>query len=202
MDKYLFNLFRQFNEMQGIEYTNFNDPVYFENFCFWLIEQRKCGKIYQDFIQYLGFDIDNPDAVELRKGKYDSIALHNTTIVSPFASSLGKENKELFVFQGEPLIIGSNNKIECQVAETYLTQNPYSRKYLEGIGYFGSLGKEVCIGAFGNLTDRDIEDKIRRIRSYGEETLPYLVEDYKTLDNKYFYVLRTGFKQKRNIKTR
>ena len=109
MDKYLFNLFRQFNEMQGIEYTNFNDPVYFENFCFWLIEQRKCGKIYQDFIQYLGFDIDNSDTVELRKGKYDSIALPNTTIVSPFASSLGKENKELFVFQGEPLIIGSNN---------------------------------------------------------------------------------------------
>lgn len=202
MDEYLLNLFKQFNEAKGIKYTNFSDSVYIKYFAEWIKEQELVKERYRDFIEYIGVVIDTSYTVELRKGKYDSIALPNTTIISPYASGLGKENMDIVMFQGEPLIIGSNKIIECQVAETYITQNPYSRRQLEGLDYFGGMMAGICLGAYGNLSDKDKEKRIKQIKEYGEIYLPWLQEEYETLDDKYFYLLRSDYKKKKLVKTR
>lgn len=187
---YLLNLYKQFNEAFGINPIDFTDDYYMEAFNYWLRELRISSRKYQQFILELGVDIDNEKTIELRKGKYDSISLPNTRIISPYGDTLGRENSDIIMFQGEPLIVGSKKIKREQVAETYITQNPYCLCQLDDIDYFYEIGANICIGVYGNNRDIDKNKKIRQLEEYKKIFLPNASEEYETFDDTYFYILR------------
>ena len=198
MNKYLLNLFTQFNESTGFKTVDFNDPIYLEEFINWIKMTKGNGNRYQKFIEYLGINIDNFDTTELRKGKYDSIALPNTKIISPFGSSLGKDDEDIIMFQGEPLLVGSKKITREQVAGTYMTHNPYSLYYLNSFDYFYETGINFCIGIYGNIQDRNKFKKIKQLKEYKKRFLPNALEEYEIFNETYFYII----KNKKNTKTK
>lgn len=187
---YLLNLCKQFNEAFGINSPNFDDACYVEAFNYWLSELRINSQKYQQFVSEIGVDIDNEKTTELRKGKYDSISLPNTRIVSPYGETLGRENSDIIMFQGEPIIFGSNKIEREQVAGTYITQNPYSLRNLSAINYFYEMGANICIGVYGNNSDKDKNKKIAQLEEYKKIFLLGASKEYATFNDTYFYILR------------
>lgn len=200
MNKYLLNLFKQFNDAMGIENADIFSQNYWEACTLWLKGLESNSRMYQEFIEYLGFDINSTDATELRKGKYDSIGMPYTRIITPYTEHL-EDMHDIVMFQGEPLLIGSIILRE-QVVGTYFTHNPYDLKHLECFDYFDSVGKDYCIGVFGMNDDRDKEQKIKTLDDYGFKFLSHSKVEYETRDNSYFYVVRSKYKTKINKKLR
>lgn len=89
MNKYLLNLFKQFNDMLGIRTLDFNQEFYKTEFINWIKDRYNYSKIYQDYIQYLDINLNDEETAELNKGVYDSIALTHTTIISLYAKTFG-----------------------------------------------------------------------------------------------------------------
>ncbi len=204
-EKYILNLERQFYATIGTQNLDskdekelFKTKIFLEGLKIWINKMKKCSIDYQGFIQYLGVDIHSASTTELRKGIADSIALDEMTIVSPFAGTLGYETMDLTLIDHEPVIIDSTKKIRNDImssTESFLTQNPYSREYLNGLDSIGHIGKGLTIGAYGYLQDKDKDEKIKLLQSFGEKKLPSFREEYETLRDKYFYVLQTEKKE-------
>lgn len=192
MNKYLLNLFKQFNDSLGIKTLNFDSKEYIEAFSNWIYLMSEYSKIYQDYIQYLGVDLDSSLTIELNKGKYDSIGLSNTTIISPYAETLGKENSELCVFQGELVILTGSKIKRGQVAETYITQNIYTLQELEIFKYFVLNDINMCLGVYGSIYDKDKNSKIQELIEF-KQSLNFDTEEYSDVENDiYMYVLRNS----------
>lgn len=192
-NKYLLCLFEQFNESCGIKTINFNDE-YINAFSKWLISMRNISKIYQDYVSFLGVDLDDELTKELNKGKYDSIALPTTIIISPFAETLGKQNSELHLFQGEPIILTGSSIKKEQVAGTYITQNVYKMMNLDIFDAIIEKGGQICLDAYGLINDNDRLAKIKRLQKLREKYSQILSENYDTDNGSYFYALTTDYK--------
>ena len=191
MNEYLLKLFKQFNESLGITITDYSDQQYIESFKYWLTELEINSKKYQEFLSFIGIDIDSVDTIELRKGKYDSIALPNTTIISPFGKTLGKSKSNIVLINENPVIINENKHqiIECPNG-IYITQNPYDINYLSGIPQLSMEGKNYCIGVFGSIYDSDKEKKLKQLSDYKEIYLPSSKEEYEIIDDTYLYTIK------------
>lgn len=190
MNKYLLYLFEQFNESCGIKTINFNDE-YLKAFKKWLRLMNTISKTYQDYISFLGIDLYDEETKELNKGKYDSIALPSTTIISPFADTFGKQNSELCLFQGEPIILTGSSIKKEQVAGIYITQNVYKMMSLDIFDVIIEREGGVCLGAYGLISDEDRLTKIRRLQSLKEKYSDVLSENYDTDNGSYVYALTT-----------
>lgn len=201
MNKYLLYLFEQFNESYGIKTIDFNDE-YLKVFSKWLRSMRDISKTYQDYISFLGIDLYDEETKELNKGKYDSIALPSTTIISPFADTLGKQNSELCLFQGEPIILTGSSIKKEQVAGTYITQNMYKMMSLDVFDVIIEREGQVCLGAYGLISDEDRITKIRRLQTLKEKYSQILSENYDTDNGSYFYALNTDRKVLKKVLVR
>ena len=150
------------------------------------------SKIYQDYIQYLGINLELKETAELNKGIYDSVALPHTTIISPYAKTLGKESSELYLFQGELVILTGSKLKKGQVAETFITQNPYTLHELELFKYFILSNIDMCLGVFGSIYDKDKESKIQELINFKDSFDLEIDEHYDIQDDTYMYVIKNS----------
>jgi len=189
MNKYLLCLFEQFNESRGYNRKDFKSNDYIEEFSCWIKLMKKNILIYQYYLQENQIDLNNEYTKELNKGKYDTISLPNTSIISPYGQSLGKENSQIYMFQGEPLIINGSNIKREQVVGTYITQNPYSLDNLDFFKYCIENDVEFLLGVFGTITDKDIKTKINRIQRI-KSMYDKVSENYETYNGTYIYTIQ------------
>jgi len=189
MNKYLLCLFEQFNESRGYNRKDFKSNDYIEEFSCWIKLMKKNILIYQYYLQENQIDLNNEYTKELNKGKYDTISLPNTSIISPYGQSLGKENSQIYMFQGEPLIINGSNIKREQVVGTYITQNPYSLDNLDFFKYCIENDVEFLLGVFGTITDKDIKTKINRIQRI-KSMYDKVSENYETYNGTFIYTIQ------------
>ncbi len=189
MNKYLLCLFEQFNESRGYNRKDFKSNDYIEEFSYWMKLMKKNILIYQYYLQENQIDLNNEFTKELNKGKYDTISLPNTSIISPYGQSLGKGNFQIYMFQGEPLIINGSNIKREQVVGTYITQNPYSLDNLDFFKYCIENDVDFLLGVFGTITDKDIKTKINRIQRI-KSMYDKVSENYETYNGTYIYTIQ------------
>lgn len=200
MSKYLLYLFQQFNNTKGYTNPDYNSKMYIEEFCEWIINQKCISKYYVDLLSQFDLDINNPEVAEIGKGKYDSIALPNTQIISEFGETLGHQNKELVIYQGEPIIIGSK-LFEGQVVDKFITQNPYDCRNLQDWEKLHYANGDICIGMYGRKIDKDFEYKMNILKCFESLLADDSILEYTTIDDKYLAFIKSDKKILRKIKT-
>ncbi len=153
---YLNLLKYQFIKAKGYPISYLDEKDIKEEFLNWLYTLKKNVNEFSNYAKYLGLDIYN--YIELDKGVYDTV--DSKTIISPHANTLKKEDSRLFMYQGEPLIISGSNIKKGQVADTYLSHNPYNLDNYSSIFSLCKNGYNICFSVFGNKSDKDIKEKI------------------------------------------
>ena len=189
MNKYLLCLFEQFNESRRYNRKDFKSNDYIEEFSYWIKLMKKNILIYQYYLQENEIDLNNKYTKELNKGKYDTISLPNTSIISPYGENLRKENSRIYMFQGEPLIINGSSIKREQVVGTYITQNPYGIDNLDFFEYCIENDVDFLLGVFGTITDKDIKTKINRIQRI-KSMYDKVSENYETYNGTYIYTIQ------------
>lgn len=190
MDQYKLELVKQCAESLGMEGVNLENNISSYYLVEWTWQLITNKKEYRHFIESLGVVVDDKSTVELRKGRYDSIAGENTTVISPFICTFEPKASDIVMLDGKPILVTSNLQLE----KTYITHNPYSEKYLSGFDYFENNKANICIGAYGMICDKDHDKKIQLLQNYANMYFGSYKEDYTTLDDKYFYALHTPHK--------
>lgn len=189
MNKYLLNLFKQFIKSTGIENFDYTDYNHQQLFISWITQLKKTTREYQEYLQYLGINIDDASTCEINKGKYDSVSLLSTKVISQFGESLKKENQEICMFQGEPLILTGSKIIRGQVADTYITHNPFDFINMDVFNYFYHHNKGICIGVYGQNYDFDKNSKIHQLKLIKNMISTNLNESYDTYNDTYLYTI-------------
>lgn len=198
--KYFYYLICQFNSAKGIKNPDLNSKVYIEEFANWLYEQRKGYDELKKYFEFFEIDINSSSLAEVGKGKYDSIVLPTTQIISPFGETLKKENSELIIYQGEPIILGSKDK--GQVVDKFLTHNPYTFEIIKDWSTLHNNNYDIIVGICGTIYDKNIQDR--------KEQMIYLVhgmneeyeENYDLINDIYVGYIRSNRKIKRLVKTK
>lgn len=200
MSEYLLYLFQQFNNTKGYTNPDYNSKIYIEEFCEWIINQKSISGFYVDLLSQFNLDINNPDVAEIGKGKYDSIALPNTQIVSEFGETLGQKNKRLIIYQGEPIITGSK-LYQGQVVDKFITQNPYNIRKVQGWEQLHYGYGDICIGMYGSITDKNFEYKMNILKYFDSLLSDDSILEYETIDDKYLAFIKSDKKVLRKTKT-
>lgn len=168
---------------------------YMLEFIEWLYEQSKTSNKYSEFIESFGVDLDCSSTAEVEKGKYDSIALPNTTIISLYGDTLGTDSSKLYIYQGEPIIVSGSNIKKGQVVDMYVTQNPYSRGLISGWDTMHNSGTNLCVGVFGNNYDKDKDEKLKFISQFIEKLSDDYICEYDTVENSYMCFVKSNRKK-------
>lgn len=193
--EYLILLFNQFNESKGYKTIYQNSDIYINEFVHWLKDLKELSHLYLEFAKYEGIDLNEDDFIELNKGRYDSIK--KAKIISPFASTLGIQNKKLVVCQGEPnIIIGSNMK-KGQVVDTYTTFNAYNDYYLNDLDMLHNYGTNICYGIFGKNSDINRETRIKKFIEFISKLNDDHICDLENVDENYLGIVFSKRKVKR-----
>ena len=193
--EYLVLLFNQFNESKGYNINYLDSQNYIDEFIYWLKDLNKILDLYLKFADYEGININCNDIIELNKGIYDSTK--KSKIVSPFASSIGLQNKKLVVYQGEPYIIYDSKIKRGQVADTYTTFNAYNNYYLNDLDKLHNSGINICYGIFGKNTDLNREYKFKQLIEFFSKLNDECVFDIENINDNYVGIVFS----KRKVKT-
>jgi hypothetical protein len=186
---YMFYLIDQFNSSIDKNLIGEYSSSYRDDFKEWLITLRKNTIIYQQFLQeHLGTDLNCPNVVEIEKGEYDSVSLPLTSIISQYGSTLQKSNSELVLLDNNLVVFQNSSVLPIDNYSLFMTHNPYASYNLTEFRALKDRDKNVCIGAYGLLRDKDRDRKIRLLKSYLSDNLE---EEYDTYRGTYLYCLHT-----------
>lgn len=168
--QYLWCLFNQFCEAKGL--TNMNE-ISSDAFIKWIVEHKALVNMYKIYLEYLGFDYQTDDFIEVGKGKYDSL-LDQGILISPFAETIEQPNSTLYIDKGIPLILHEKG-ITIPIENILLTHNPYFENEIYNWHLVHNMGeKNISIGMFGNLTDDDLKRKVKLLENLSK----LMTEDY------------------------
>ena len=193
MNEYLYCLLTQFNKSKGFKKIDLNSIYYFEEFSEWLETQEKISKIYRSYLHNFGLDINDSKVAEVGKGKYDSIALPNTKIISPFGETMGKENSKLTICQDKSIIVGP--KSEEEFVGKFITQNPYDDKLIENWELLHFNNNDICVGMYGSIKDKDCKKKIKVLLELKAHLLGENKLEVDTVNDKYIAFLKSDRKK-------
>lgn len=105
-------------------------------------------------LEKMGIDLSSDSVIELYKGKLDSI-MQNGNVISPYATTMNKENSVLYKKNNKIYKISGNNVEELEEGKTYIIQNPYSVAHLLYLlETLGNTNNRVIICFWGSLKDR------------------------------------------------
>ena len=203
-------LIRQFVAAKNIKQVDLNSKSFLEEFSNWLKERKEAGDKYLSIISRFGLFKDNSKCAEVGKGIEDSITLpYNTKLLSPYidVNMISNPNRvidaDLSVYKNDTFPIISTKEIKIQVVPnskiaTYMTQNPYNNKMIEGWNQLHNSGyNNIVVGIYGNEHDKDKHEKkdmllrLRRKLNGNFTELEYVFND------EYFCVV--GTEKKNNI---
>jgi hypothetical protein len=198
---YLLLLCEQFNKCKGYKNTDLASKNYCDELNNWLDSLSSKNSKYYDFLLECEIDLDSSTLVEINKGIYDSI-INPKKVVSPFAYTLKQRNKELFVYKGEPFIVIGNNLIKNKMIDTFITHNPYNKKYIKGLDEIHNYGMDILLGIYGSINDKDKNEKILLLKSFSEQLNDNYDMEYTTYYDNYYGIIFTTNKIKKYQKTR
>lgn len=193
--RYLLCLFKQYCDAKVLDINNMNN-MYSNEFVDWIVQNKSLLGNYMDYLYALGFDYPSDDIVEIDKGGYDSISQHGINLVSIFAGTLGRINSRFFVDKGIPLILKQNG-IVIPREHIILTHNPYfESEIIDWYLIHNSGDKNISIGMFGKITDKNVSKKIRLLEYISKQMTDDYLLSYDTNNGNYFCSLNS----KRNAK--
>ena len=84
-----------------------------------------------------------------------------------------------------------------------MTQNPYSPKHIMNWDEIHNKGeKEIILGVFGNIYDKDSENKIKELKEFKNKLIGSYSEDYMVENDTYCYVVASDKVEKKLFKRR
>ena len=177
MEKYEERLFKEFLETQKIEINKKNQDYLFKN---WLEDKSRILNLYEQFLETMDF-IPRRGVVELDKGNNDSVLLHTPTdslgiIVSDNYAKQERIDKKIVGVSGQIKINKDNillnyNKKEriLDFINFYITQFPCNQDTIDTLIDIALKGKHIFIGTYGNLKDKNMNEKLRKLYDLKEE---------------------------------
>lgn len=151
-------LMTQFLQANG--YSNFNkfSGDLNDEFEQWLLEMEKNKSTYRDIIEYLHFNYNSSDCAEIGKGITDTVIKPGeaTYVISPYIHTFNFIDYKLM---DEKLLENVDYFLT-----SYATHNPYVLSDIAKYRRFVNNGYEICVGVFGNVSDKDKKNKIREIQ--------------------------------------
>jgi len=212
LEKYTYELAKQFKEAKGLSYLDLTDRRVQEEFLYYIKGLNDHKESYVELISTLGVSPDNERVVELGKGPNDSVVKDTTaTIVTPFTGLFGE--REGLTFEGDyiafdgDIFMAHNTKmgpilkpLAIAPGRVYMTHNMYDS--FSTCGWFSLVrNNDVLIGTYGNETDKDKDKKIRNIIDTFAEIGPSTY-NYGSSDHYYFYAQKSKAKKKEKIKVK
>lgn len=192
---YLAMLYIQYCKANGIkdESFDFNNLSY--EFLEWIARNELLVDEYYKYLLALGY-LDNKTVALIDKGRYDYIKGDNITLISLFAPTLNLPMSDLLITNSLDVISENNNGPLLQ--DIILTYNPYFDFLIETNWpiIHNSQLRDISIGVFGSIYDKDREEKIKFIKEMSEKMDDDHRINYDTDNDKYFYTLNS----KRKIK--
>lgn len=199
--KYILLLYKQYCDSVGKQYDKFNVMTDTE-FIIFLSLLTKQTINYGNYLNYLDLCLNNNTTIELNKGKYDSLGNELVTIVSPFAETLGLKNSELLVCDSNPFIVMGVSVYSLDNCDLLITHNPIFRNSLNDIILLHNIGANVCIGIYGNVKDKDKEEKFKMLKECAEKMSDNIGFYYDTEADNYYSCIKSERKVKKHILTR
>jgi hypothetical protein len=200
MKQYLEFLFLQYKLATGATNVDVDSEEFLHDFSSYISHRKAQAEEYFYFLQYLGFDFNNSHCAEVGKGEHDSLAfISNTTLITEFTDAFKEdfkdrivkgtvkvnENDALFVHDQLSLVIPPH------IINTYIQQNPYFYANISGWeNLHNSKKNNVIVGVYGNVFDKDINNKINLIKRFKDnlEENTYK-EGYEVHNDSYFYAV-------------
>ena len=103
---------------------------------------------------------------------------------------------EFKVVESTPIILKDSKEYDGSELSRFITQNPYSPQSLSNWENLHNSGSSnITVGVYGDIHDKDLESKIKVIKSLKEKLLDdSYVEDYSTYKDSYFYAISSDRK--------
>lgn len=214
MEKYLNLLIEQYKQATGVRNVDTNSSSFMSEFTEWLKSRGEISDSYLNLLQYMGLSrITYPDAVEVGKGKYDSImAPFDTTIITPYPEGLNISPKyrlivsDFKVCEGTPLLVRSNKQIDPIIVPsplTFMTQNPYTGDSIRNWEQLHNSGNhDIVVGVYGSIYDKDAAAKVRQLEDFKNRLMDTYKEEHTVEGDTYCYAIASEDITKRLIKKR
>lgn len=208
-NKFNYFLIEQYKKANGYKFINLNDESFKKNYLEWLVERKKQGYRYFNFLYEMKSGLLERTTAEVGKNEVDCISLpFDTTIISPFKyedlDDFTRLMPALMKVLDEELLLEfiPNDKIKSIILprkkiETVMTQNPYTPySILEWDTLHNSGNYDIAVGIYGSIYDKDIKEKLKLLKDLKEKIL---FDDYKydlNRDNDIYYGALVSDRQK------
>ena len=183
VDNSLKGLFEQFRKAYGLKKLSVKDPVAVKAFFDWLDEEKKYqNEFYLKLLSQLNVDYKTDHTVEVGKTINDSLVVpYETKIITDRPEGF-EENRiligNLHFFGNFPSLVQEDNNFvhsyPLDFYTTFMTQNPYHIKDLNGWEKFPVNYQNIAVGVYGDVNDADKENKEKAINNF-----------YKQIDKSY-----------------
>lgn len=197
--EYLFCLYYQYCKSVGKKYDKFN-ILNDTDFVEWVSRLYKQTKMYGDYLSFLDINLSSETAIEINKGKYDSLGLKLVSVVSSFGETFGLNNGKLIIYDDRPLVLMSSSIFKANNCDLFLTHNPYDICDIDKIKQLHDTGLNICLGMYGHISDKDRETKVKKLHSMADGTIDGLGFYYDTVDDDYFACVKSERKVRKLIK--
>ena len=212
-------LLEQYKKVNGINNLSLKDlksDIFCKEFKEWLLERKRYGNRYIDFLYDMDGRILERTTAEVGKTELDSLVIpFDTTIISPyeFKKLENRErliNSKFLVYEEKPVLYFDRQEQPTIVVlperriDTFMTQNPYtfySVKYWSDLHNSGNY--DILLGVYGSIYDKNIKRNLE-ILKYVKDRL--ILFDYKYDINHdgdiYYGALVSDFKEKKHQKVK
>lgn len=205
-------LIKQFTEALNIKNGDIDSKAFRHELFAWLKYRQSIGSDYINFLEYMGLNqISSPDAAEVGKSAYDSIVgdLDETMIITPYSNYFFGVDKRRIIngdFKVEkdvPFLVAHNTiiPVDSETPITFMTHNPYKKESINNWEQLHNSGNHnIVVGVYGNIHDKDINEKIKQIAQLKDKLSDYFysyIEEQGVVDETYCYAVAS----KRKVKT-
>ena len=177
MEKYEEILYNEFLNTPKVEITKKNQDYLFSN---WLYEKKEILPYYEEFLETMGM-LPRRGIIEFDKSEIDSILPYIPyesigIAVSDYYKSKDFNRRKIVGIKGEvivknnDIVLKYNNKERVlDFINFYITHFPASRDTIDLLIDIATKDKKILIGTYGNLKDKDMEDKLKKLYDLKEE---------------------------------
>lgn len=217
MNEFLCKLLKQFIAATGVKNVDFNSQRFQSDFLEWINTRKLIGREYISFLSEIRVNpsIIGGQSIEVGKGKYDSIALDtDMRMTTPYSSGIKRTDGGLItagflVYEGIPIMTSHDNKgnnqilmVQPQDRGRFITQNPYDVGCIRGWDQLYGAGEDITVGIFGDIHDKDINEKIKLIERLDDQNDGALRVEYDVEKDNYYCAISSSRKVKVKIKTK
>lgn len=205
MNTYIRLLFEQFKQAEGIKSFNEETKLFMIDIICWIKEREKIGQEYLYLLNELDIPFEYRDCAEIGKTYLDSAVKNfGTTIITPYINGFEKDRViegQFEVFESKPTIIIPKEQerkiISSQAIRNFITHNPYSEESIATWHHLhNSRNGNIAVTVFGKTYDKDIDSKIKMLKSLKDKLEYPSQEVYETIQDNYFYIVGSKPKTK------